>query len=153
MSDDDEIIDEYLDNNAEVAVFMGALTLEEFYVRYLRKRGLTKHAIGSTVVGAKYGVEAIGLGLSYAIDGEDGMIAWMEFSNRVYNWDNWTGFGLGYVPVVNELLVVIPNPLELGWAILESGFIAGRDTGFFDYLQDRAEDAWSTATDRLPTWV
>ena len=103
-----ETRDEYLDRNEDIALFIGAIAMDRWIEYKLRKKGLSKLGLATPLVAQKFVIEGVGLSLSYAINGEEGVEDWMEFSNDVYDW-GW----VGDIPVAGSVVELFPNPLAL----------------------------------------
>jgi len=120
-----ETRDEYLDRNEDIALFIGAIAFDRWFEKTLRKKGLSKLGLATPLVVQKFAVEATGLSLAYAINGDEGVEDWMEFSNEVYDW----GF-VGDVPILGSIVELFPNPVALGEKQIETAEMA--ITHFYD---------------------
>ena len=114
-----ETRDEYLDKNEDIALFIGAIAMDRWIEYKLRKKGLSKLGLATPLVAQKFVIEGVGLSLSYAINGEEGVEDWMEFSNDVYDW-GW----VGDIPVAGSIVELFPNPLALGQKGFETAGMA-----------------------------
>lgn len=103
-----ETRDEYLDRNEDIALFIGAIAFDRYVEYKLRKKGLSKLGLATPLVVQKFAVEATGLSLAYAINGDEGVEDWMEFSNEVYDWGV-----VGDIPIAGAVVELFPNPIAL----------------------------------------
>ena len=114
-----ETRDEYLDRNEDIALFIGAIAFDRWIEYKLRRKGLSKLGLATPLVAQKFAVEAAGLSIAYAINGEEGVDDWMEFSNDVYDW----GF-VGDIPIAGGIVELFPNPVALGEKVYETAEMA-----------------------------
>lgn len=103
---------------------MGAIALDRYTEKQLRKKGLTKMGLATPLVAQKFAIEAVGLSASYMFFGEEGAEDWMGYSNTVYDWGSW-----GEIPVAGSVLELFPNPV----ALTETWMQVGHDVATYKF--------------------
>lgn len=112
---------EYLDNLAKIGIIAGSGLAGWQLKKSLAKVGWTKLGMLGAAVGLRAGMEVSGLALSYIVDGDEGIDKWMEQSNTIYT--NRTF--LGDIPIVGDLMTLLPNPLGVVEVLWETGTMIG----------------------------
>lgn len=73
------------------------------------------------IIVARVATEAVGTGISYLIDEEEGVDNWREASNTMFSW--WGAEDVGWGPY--NPLQYIPNPVGVGEILFRSGMLLG----------------------------
>ena len=76
------------------------------------------------IIVARVATEAVGTGISYLIDEEEGVDNWREASTTMFSW--WGAEDLGWGPY--NPLQYIPNPVGVGEIFFRSGMLLGEAT-------------------------
>ena len=134
---------EYVDNLAQIGLIAGGGLAGWQMKRYLAKHGYSKLGILTGAVATRLAVEVVGMSAAYAIDGDEGTQSWMRASNTMFS--NRTF--LDDVPVVGDLVGLLPNPIGVAEVLWDAGVMMGEASlpafeGAVDFVQGSANLAF-----------